>query len=208
MIQAGALETFQQARDYALQGSILYTLSYANAALITIFASLLFACLYTYCRPISPELALMGLVFVPVYAALNLCVYLSQITLVPALLQISASAEYRPAADLLLMQLLQAYPFSWIAFMNNLAYALLGIPSILFGLIMLASQKLPRLAGLLLALNGIACILGVMGSLSGSRLLGSGSLLGGVLFLAALFPLASTLFDYPKSSDLRPLPTH
>ena len=44
--------------------------------------------------------------------------------------------------------------------------------------------------GLLLALNGAACILGVIGSLAGSALLSPGVMVGGILILAAKFLLA------------------
>lgn len=41
--------------------------------------------------------------------------------------------------------------------------------------------------GLLLALNGVACILGVVGFLAGDAFLSQGVMIGGVLFLLALF---------------------
>ncbi len=80
------------------------------------------------------------------------------------------------------------------AFFNNLAYALLGIPSIIFGLVLLFTNKLPTLSTILLVLNGVACILGVIGVFLGNRLLSFGSLAGGVLFLVALIPLAISVF--------------
>ncbi|MBN1919995.1 MAG: hypothetical protein JW892_02020 [Anaerolineae bacterium] len=43
--------------------------------------------------------------------------------------------------------------------------------------------------GVLLALNGVTCILGMIGTLTGSMLLSQGVMIGGILFLAALFPL-------------------
>ncbi len=208
MAGAGPLDTFEQARAYAEEGGLLFTLTYVNAALVTLSAALLFADLYAYCRTIAPELALVGLVFIPVYAAMNLFVYLAQITAVPALLSQSVQADYRPAADLLLRLLLQAWPGSAMAFFNNLAYAILGIPSIIFGLILLSRDKLPRLSAILLVLNGAACVLGAVGALLGSRALASGSLVGGVLFLAALFPLAFSVFRGEKSVQTRLLPAH
>ena len=50
-----------------------------------------------------------------------------------------------------------------------------------------------NLAGVLLALNGAACILGVIGILIGNSILSSGALVGGVLFFLGLFPLSWAL---------------
>jgi hypothetical protein len=44
--------------------------------------------LYLQCRPAAREWSLIGLVFVPVYCLLNLIAYLSQIALVPGLVQL------------------------------------------------------------------------------------------------------------------------
>jgi hypothetical protein len=85
---------------------------------------------------------------------------------------------------------IQAYPASATGYFNNLAYALLGIPSMIFGIILIQKNALWQIAGWLLALNGISCILGIIGLTTQNELLSFGSLVGGVLFLAALFPLA------------------
>jgi hypothetical protein len=69
-------------------------------------------------------------------------------------------------------------------------YALLGIPCIIFGIILAHKGRLWRIAGWLLALNGLACILCIFGITIKNDLLSLGSLIGGVLFLAALFPLS------------------
>jgi hypothetical protein len=50
------------------------------------------------------------------------------------------------------------------------------------------------LAGVLLGLNGAACILGVVGILTRSDLLSMGTLAGGVLFLLALIPMSALTF--------------
>ena len=49
-------------------------------------------------------------------------------------------------------------------------------------------------AGLLLALNGAACILGVVGFLARSDLLSLGTVAGGALFLLALVPMSALAF--------------
>ncbi len=178
--------SFEQALDQARQAGLGRLIGYGNAALITLTVTLLFTAIYARYRQAAPLLGLIGLVFVPIYASLNLAVYLLQIIAVPMLLaQIEA-----PGALIALRLLLQSWPGSSAAFFNNLAYALLGIPSILYGGLLWREGGLLRLSGVLLALSGIACILGVIGSLLGQPALGAGALVGGALFLLALAPLS------------------
>jgi predicted membrane channel-forming protein YqfA (hemolysin III family) len=65
-----------------------------------------------------------------------------------------------------------------------MAYALLGIPSILFGLELIKCQK--RLSGVFLLLNGAACITGIIVYSIKSTALSSLIAVGGVLFLLAV----------------------
>ena len=189
MAAAGPLETFEQVSAHAAQLGWLYYATYFNAALVTLSAGAFMSALYAWLKPQAPNWAVIGLVFVPIYGALNLVAYLSQVTLVPALFGLQADPRYADTVDLLLRLTLQAWPTSTMAFFNGLAYAVLGIPSILFGLLLWKHPGALRWGGLLLALNGAACILGVIGFLTGNALLTQGVMMGGVLFLAALVPL-------------------
>jgi hypothetical protein len=195
LASAGPLQTFEQVLAVTSRLTPLYYLSYTNAALTVITAAALFAGLYRYLQPAAPEWSAIGLVFVPVYAVVNLIVYLSQISLVPNLIAMAHSADTQSMATFLLRQWLQQSPGSMISFLNNLAYAILGIPSIIFGLLLGAVNPRLRLAGLLLAANGVACILGVIGILLNINALSSGSLIGGVLYLAALILLSWILLS-------------
>ena len=190
MTSAGPLETFEQAVAHASRLHSLFYATYLNAALLTLAAVALFAALYAWLKPIAPDWAIIGLIFVPIYGVLNLVAYLSQVALVPALVALRADAQYAATADVLLRLTLQAWPVSAMAFFNGLAYAILGIPSILFGLLLWRQGGVLRWGGLLLALNGVACILGVIGFLAGNTLFAQGVMIGGILFLAAMFPLA------------------
>jgi hypothetical protein len=190
MAAAGPLETFEQVSAHVAQLNWLHYATYFNAALVTLSAVAFISALYAWLKPQAPDWAVIGLVFVPIYGALNLVTYLSQVTLVPALFDLQTDPRYADTADLLLRLTLQAWTASTLAFFNGLAYAVLGIPSILFGLFLWKYPGALRWGGLLLALNGVACILGVIGALTGSTLLAQGVMVGGVLFLAAVFPLA------------------
>lgn len=190
MASAGPLETFEQVAAHASRLHGLFYATYLNAALLTLAVMAFFAVLHAWLKPTAPDWALIGLVFVPVYGAFNLAAYLSQVTLAPALVMLRLDPQTSVTADVLLRLTLQAWPGSAIAFFNGLAYALLGIPSILYGLLLRRRGSALGWGGLLLALNGAACILGVIGSLTGSSLLSQGVMIGGILFLAAMFPLA------------------
>ena len=131
----------------------------------------------------------MALVFVPMYGTLNLFNYLSQVTLVPTLVEAASDPEFSATAQLLLQLSIQLWPSSTVAFFNNLAYAILGIPSIIFGWALFRGNRALRIAGWLLAISGIASLFWIVGFISGSKLLSMGTLIGGVIFWLALFPL-------------------
>ena len=193
MATAGPLETFQQVLAHAQKGDWKFTFTYLNAGIFTTCVIALMGGLYTYCRPITPEWALVGLIFVPIYGTLNLLAYLSQITLVPALLQAAADPVMADAAMLFLQQSLQLLPESAVGFFNGLAYAILGIPSIIFGMALTKDKfRHLQISGWLLLLSGIAGLLGIIGYLTGSAILSFGTLLGGAIFWLALFPLTSS----------------
>jgi hypothetical protein len=190
-VETGPVVTFEQALDYVAKVDWKYYLSYANAGLLTIVATIWAIALFLNCRPYLPEwMALAGLIFAPIYCTLNLFAYLSQITVVPLLVNLHTSAAYRSSAEVILALMIQQWSGSMVAFFNSLAYAILGIPSIIFGLALRRRGKLLNLAGILLALNGVACILGVIGVLFHNNILSSGVLIGGVLFFLSLFPLS------------------
>ena len=85
--------------------------------------------------------------------------------------------------------MIQAWPGSAIGILNGLAYAILGIPSIVFGLLLIRGSAMIRAAGVLLVLNAIACFAGPIGLVAGIKVLEMGTVVGGFLFLLALFPL-------------------
>lgn len=176
----GAVETYEEALAAAETVDLLEVLTYVNAALITVSAMMLFAGLTVLLRTRAPLWAAMGAVFVPVYGLLNLFAYLSQLTIVPRL------AALGPASDPLLAQMVQAWPGSMVNVLNNLGYAVLGIPSIIFGVLLVREDPPLPLTGYLLGLSGAASIVGIVGI--GARIapLELGSIVGGVLFLAAL----------------------
>jgi hypothetical protein len=191
MARGGVVETFDQALAYVENRDWLYTLTYVNAVLLTVAVSLLFGALYACYQPQAPVWAAAGLVLVPVYSALNLVVYASQVTIVPQLLKLGPPPDAGDAASYFLGQMVQAWPGSTIAQLNGLAYAILGIPSLIFGCLLFHDGSLRRAAGVLLMANAIACIAGPVGQAAGLPVLALGTVAGGLLFLLALFPLTA-----------------
>jgi hypothetical protein len=192
----GPVETFEQALSSVAELDLPHYLTYANATLITISATMLFAGIYVLCKGEAPLWAAMGAAFIPIYGLLNLFAYMSQITVVPHLVAL------RPVPDVLLAQMVQAWPGSMVNVVNNLGYAVLGIPSIIFGVVLSKRNAWLRVAGITLALSGAASIVGLAGIVAGSTALGTGSIVGGVLFLVALVPL-SVAWLREASSSLR-----
>lgn len=198
--RSGPVGSFEQALAAAGRLDALYYATYANAALITLAVSALFAGLFAYCQPVGPGWSLVGFIFVPVYCALNLVVYLSQITIVPQLLALQQVGNTQGTATVLLSMALQAWPGSAVSVLNNLAYAVLGIPSLIYGAMLARGHGLLRAGGVLLALSGVACIVGMVGVILQDSLLSAGSVAGGVLFLLALVPLGPAfLYAGPRA---------
>lgn len=191
----GTANTLDQAiAQYVPLDTVTY-LSYLNAALLTLSVTALFAGVYLYCRKSNPGLALIGIIFIPIYCALNVFCYLSQITIVPALAAQYSSPAYHDAAGLLLGQLIQSWNGSLVMVLNNLAYAILGLPSIAFGWVLLKQQgKYAKYSGILLILNALACIMGFIGILANNKLISIGSIIGGVIFILALVTLTVMFF--------------
>jgi len=112
MITAGELNTFEKTLAYVSKLDTVFYITYVNAALITVNAVMLFATLYIYYKPVALEWATIGIVFVPIYGAMNLVAYLSQITIVPRLLQLQSTPDYQALSLFALHQVIQQWPIS------------------------------------------------------------------------------------------------
>jgi hypothetical protein len=166
---------------WAANPDIFFVGNYINATLLTITAIILFSFLFVFLKTKYEIMAIIGFVFLPIYGILNLLCYSIQITIVPA---IAANSINNLAAINIVSQLIQADSKSLIGFLNGLAYALLGIPSIIYGLLLI--KELKKYSGIILLLNGISCIIGIIGYLLGSSILSKGMMIGGILFLFSL----------------------
>ncbi len=190
----GSIDTLEQAIYSVANPDWLFYLTYINAVIITILITILFVGLYLYCKPSEPEWSMIGLIFVPVYCVFNLFSYFSQITIVPKLLAYQTMADYDNASKILLGQMVQGWQGSAVSVINNFAYAILGVSSIAFGVVLLKKRKFAKVSGIFLILNAVACIIGIIGIVAGNKIIGMGSAVGGGLFIIVLVFLCFMFF--------------
>jgi hypothetical protein len=186
----------------------LFKLTYINAAFITLANAALFAGLYVYCREENPLWAAVGLVFVPMYALGNLMVYLSQVFVVPELLALYHDPANFTVAQNLLAMTLQEWSGSAAEFLNLLSYALLGIPSIIMGLLMYHKATGLRSGSLMLAISGVLSILSLVGLGTSSAFLTSMVMVSGLIFLVALVLLVGYFLRLPTGEEMLPTTSH
>ena len=194
MARIGPIDTQEQAINSVTNPDWLFYLTYINAVIITILLTILFVGLYLYCKPSEPEWSMIGLIFVPVYCMLNLFSYFSQITIVPKLLSYQNVADNDVVFNIFLGQMVQGWQGSAVSVINNFAYAILGVSSIAFGVVLLKKRKFAKVSGIFLILNAIACIIGIIGIVAGNKIIGMGSAVGGFLFIIALVFLCFMFF--------------
>jgi hypothetical protein len=187
----GEVSTFEGALAFAQeQHPFFYTFTYVNAVLFSILNTMVFAGLYALLKSENPLWSGIALAFLPVYAILAIFSYLSQLVIVTRLIDLIGDPELGSASILMLHNMLQMYPKSALGYFDQFSYFILGIPSLIFGLLLYRHQQPLRLAGILLSLSGITCLLigpGVM--LDIPALISSPSMIGGVLSILAFIPL-------------------
>jgi hypothetical protein len=198
----GSLVTTEQVLEHIREPDAAYFAIYTVAGFLIVSTTRLFAGLYGLFRQIAPLAALCGVIVELVYTSVNLLVYFSRITIVPALIA-QQELVHSPMLVMPLYQLVHQAPNPSAAFVNGLAYAVLGIPSILFGRILWrlgrhTGQVLQVSAGLLLALSGVLTMAGFTAPFFESVLLDMGLVAGGAVFWIALIPLSLSLLASDK----------
>jgi hypothetical protein len=161
--QTGSIFTIEEAVLSVKNPGWLFYLNYGNAMILTLLITAFFAGLYHLVNTTEPELAVSGMVFIPVYCVLNFFIYASQITVIPNLMAASALEAGHFPINIIIGQMVQAWPGSSIAIFNNLAYAILAIPSLTFGFALIQRLGSAVPGGWFLIFNGIASIIGGLG---------------------------------------------
>lgn len=187
----GEVTQFEQALDYAAEQHWFYfTFVYLNALLLTLANIVFYGSLFPLLKKIQPEISAAAFSIVPVYGILALCSYLSQIVLVPVLIEQVKDPQMTTFALGALQHVVQMWPKSTIGLFDQFSYFLLGIPGFLYGYLMIKDSNL-RLPGLLFVLgSGFCFLIGIGIVLNYMPLVGIPSMIGGVLSIAAIGILA------------------
>jgi len=185
MSQVESTWTYTDYVTWASKPDFFFIGNYINATLLTITAIVLFTFLYGFLKNKYESYAMLGLVFIPIYGLLNIICYSIQISVVPL---IAGDSFDSPDKIYFASHFIQAYSKSIFGFMNGMAYAILGITSIIYGVLMFKEFK--KLSGVLISLNGISCIIGIIGYIINNSILATGIMIGGILFLGALAAMA------------------
>ena len=189
LLTSGINENWTNERylQFAKENGILYFLSYLNGVIFTVITMALFGLLYIFIQNEKPVLSIIGILFVPVYGVLNIFAYGSQITVVPQLLSEVNIEHLTECRAEYLVQWIQTKPETAVGMINGVAYALLGIPSVCFGVALFKRIPFGMVVGWLLFINAILCLVGLIGYVIGNLTLANGIIAGGFLFTIAVF---------------------
>jgi hypothetical protein len=179
---------------------ILFKLSYLNAALLTIMGISFMTALFIYSKEKHIFWSTIAFVFIPVYGVLNLFSYLSQVMIIPPLINSYNQPGTRDIASVLLNLLLHAWQGSAVESLNGLAYAILGIPSIIFPILVMRKPVVLACGGVLLLISGILSVIAFTGTIIHNQYFTSVSVVGGIFATLAHFPIAYH-FLFGKDSE-------
>jgi hypothetical protein len=177
----------------------LFVVNYTNASLLTLLTVATLAGFAVYCWNENPLWSAVAFAFVPIYGLANTLAYLSQVFVVPGLLDLYRHPETAAVAETLLNLTIHNWDGSAVAFVNALAYAVLGIPSILLGVLMYRRGQGLRRGSLLLVLSGVMSMVALIGVGVDSAGLALMSPLGGFVYMVALILLGVNFLRQPQS---------
>lgn len=180
----------------------LFTINYVNAALITLFTVMMLAAYLAQLHAYSPLWTAIGAAFVPIYGLANLAVYLSQLFVIPRLLDLYHHPETARLGETLLGLALHDWPGSAASFVNALAYAALGAASLVVGGQLYRWRGLLRSGGALLALSGLLSLAALVGLRV--PVLAALTLVSGGVYLLALILLGVELVRRPAILEWSP----
>ena len=164
----------------------LFYFNYINAALITLLSVAMLTGFFMYCRKEAELWSTIAFAFVPIYGMGNIVAYLSQVFVVPHLLDLYHQPETEIIAKVLLGLLIHDWYETAIGALNVLSYAILGIPSIIYAVIMFHRARGLRVGSMLLALSGVLSIVAVLGVALQNPMLEMMSLVGGLMYMISL----------------------
>ncbi|MFC1564726.1 hypothetical protein ACFL6G_07295 [candidate division KSB1 bacterium] len=151
------VETVEDYVQYHEAGVQSTHVSHISLILFLVSVVFLFIFLYQFCKIRNPEWATVGVFFLPPFAGLTMLFAAMQVSVAPQLISMYHQPEYQEALSLLFSQFLpgtvnQAYALA------DVPLLFLGIPALIFGLILSREQKLLKVTGILLAVSGTGFI--------------------------------------------------
>jgi len=161
---------------------LAFRMCYINAVLFTLVVVIYMAILFQFFYNQFPLLSICAIIFVPIYGLMNLLVYSSQVVILPSLIKGISPETLTQPEIIAISNWIQLMPGSIISLINALAYAILGIPSVLFGWAMFHMNKKGKIAGTFLILNAFTCWAGIIGIVTENKIMSLGVVLGGLLF--------------------------
>ncbi|MCP4600248.1 MAG: hypothetical protein GY847_06900 [Proteobacteria bacterium] len=184
------VETIQDKIAAVESQGLLFHITYFNAAVLTLLGVIMFAGFYVYCRSRDELWSAIAFSMVPIYGIGNIVAYLSQVLIVPELIDVYHDPSYSKIGETLLRFTLHTWPGSAVEALNSGSYAVLGIPSVIFPVIAFRHERGLRIGGSLLAISGLFSIIAFVGVVFSLRYLLFLSPVGGVVFLVSLFPIS------------------
>lgn len=175
----------------------LFYFTYINAALITLLSVAMFTGFFVYCRDETKLWSTIAFAFVPIYGLGNIVAYLSQVFVVPHLLGLYHQPETTLIAKVLLGLTIHNWSGTAIEALNGISYAILGIPSIIFSVVMFRKARGLRVGSILLALSAVLSIIALLGIALQKPTLGMMSIVGGLVYMVSLIAIGVFFFRQP-----------
>ncbi|MFC1493197.1 hypothetical protein ACFL6O_04495 [candidate division KSB1 bacterium] len=145
------VEDYVQYREAGVQNS---KFEHISTVLFTVSLFFFFISLYQFCKIKNPEWAAMGVFFLPPFAVIMLLLNAMQMSVMPQLISMYHQPEYQQAISMLFSQFLPGTE-NQAASIGNVVLIFLGIPALIFGLLLSQEQKLLKVTGILIAVSGI-----------------------------------------------------
>lgn len=169
---------------------LLFYINYFNASLITVFTTVFFSICYLVVKNLNSKYAITGIIFLPIYSAGNLVSYLSQILVVPGIIDLFETSKNPGVQKLFLELMIHTFPGSMIEMLNSFSYAVLGIPSILFAVVLFRNYEKTKTGSFLLGISGLLSLLSFIGIAAGIKDAAVLSIIGGAIFLIGMIFLS------------------
>ncbi len=155
----------------------------------------IYTSLYQFCRRKSPELSMLGMIFIPAYLVLSISMYAFSLAVIPILDSLHSSPSTKDLSLVLVSHFITGSGSTAMS-MNSLPYTLIGIPSLIFGYVMFKMDKAVKAAGGLIFISGIGYISGIFSVFGSSNILSMVAAGGGISFIISLI-IMSYLFFKP-----------